>query len=44
MINIYRLVRISIPGEDLPAFTGDEKGGPYQAVQVLLAIPTGSRL
>jgi hypothetical protein len=42
MVNIYRLVRIGVPDEDLPAFTGDEKGGPYQAVQVLLAILTGS--
>lgn len=42
MVNIYRLVRIGIPDEELPAFTGDEKGGPYQAVQVLLAILTGS--
>ena len=42
MVNIYRLVRIGIPEGDLPAFTGDEKGGPYQAVQVLLAILTGS--
>jgi hypothetical protein len=42
MVNIYRLVRIGIPEENLPAFTGNEKGGPYQAVQVLLAILAGS--
>jgi hypothetical protein len=42
MVNIYRLVRIGIPEEDLQPFTGNEKGGPYQAVQVLLAILVGS--
>ena len=42
MVNIYRLVRISIPDADLAAFAGHEKGGPYQAVQLLLAILTGS--
>jgi hypothetical protein len=42
MVNIYRLVRIGIPQEELTEFTGDEKGGPYQASLVLLAILTGS--
>ena len=41
LVNIYRLVRIGIPGEELAAFVGDEKGGPYQAVQVLLAMLVG---
>ncbi len=41
LVNIYRLVRIGIPDSELPAFVGDEKGGPYQAVQVLLAILAG---
>ena len=42
MANLYRLVRISIPDADLAAFTGDEETGPYQAVQILLAILAGS--
>jgi hypothetical protein len=41
LVNIYRLVRIGIPDAELAAFVGDEKGGPYQAVQVLLAILVG---
>jgi hypothetical protein len=44
MVNIYRLVRIAIPDNELPAFVGDENGGPYRTVQVLLAILTGSPL
>ena len=42
MANLYRLVRISIPDADLAAFTGDEETGPYQAVQILLAILAGN--
>ena len=42
LVNIYRLVRIGIPDRELAAFVGDEKGGPYQAVQVLLAILLGN--
>jgi WD40 repeat protein len=42
MVNIYRLVRIGIPDADLVAFIGNQDGGPYQTVQVLLAILTGS--
>ena len=41
MVNLYRLVRIGIPDAELATFVGDEKGGPYQAVQVLLGILTG---
>ncbi len=37
VINLYRLVRIGIPDDDLPAFTA----GPYQAVLLLLAVFTG---
>ena len=42
MANLYRLVRISIPDEKLAAFLGDANGGPYRAVQVLIAILTGA--
>lgn len=41
LVNIYRLVRIGIPDEELAGFTGDETGGPYQVVQVLLAMLVG---
>jgi hypothetical protein len=41
LVNIYRLVRIGIPDGELAGFVGDEKGGSYQAVQVLLAILIG---
>jgi hypothetical protein len=41
LVNIYRLVRIGIPDGELAGFVGDEKGGPYQAVQVLLAMLVG---
>lgn len=40
-VNLYRLVRIGIPGAQLGEFVGDEAGGPYQAVQVLLAVLVG---
>jgi hypothetical protein len=39
--NLYRLIRIGIPEEHLAAFIGDETGGPYQSVQILLAILVG---
>ncbi len=42
LVNLYRLVRIGIPDRDLAAFTGSEAGGPYQIVQVLLAMLVGS--
>lgn len=42
MANLYRLVRISIPDEELAAFLGNADGGPYRAVQVLIAILTGA--
>ena len=42
LVNLYRLVRIGIPDSDLAAFTGSEAGGPYQVVQILLAVLVGS--
>jgi hypothetical protein len=41
LVNLYRLVRTGIPHAELAAFTGSGTGGPYQAVQVLLAILVG---
>ncbi len=42
LVNVYRLVRIGVRSGDLAAFVGEEEdGGPYQAVQVLLAILVG---
>jgi KAP family P-loop domain len=41
LVNIYRLVRIGIPDDDLAGFVGNEEGGPYQVVQMLLAILVG---
>ncbi|MCK9878517.1 P-loop NTPase fold protein, partial [Frankia sp. Ag45/Mut15] len=37
LINLYRLVRIGVPEDDLAAFTA----GPYQAVLLLLAVIVG---
>lgn len=42
LANLYRLVRIGIADADLAAFTGTRSGGPYQAVQILLAFLVGS--
>ncbi|HET7017665.1 MAG TPA: P-loop NTPase fold protein [Streptosporangiaceae bacterium] len=42
MANLYRLVRISIPDAKLAVFLGDTGAGPYRAVQVLIAVLTGS--
>jgi KAP family P-loop domain len=42
LVNLYRLVRIGIPDSALAAFTGSEAGGPYQVVQILLAVLVGS--
>lgn len=39
LVNLYRLVRIGIPEEELPAFIGL---GGYQVVQILLAVLVGS--
>ena len=44
LVNIYRLVRIGVPAQELTGFVGDEAGGPYQAVQVLLALLVGHPL
>lgn len=41
LVNLYRLVRIGVRGAELAEFVGDEAGGPYQAVQVLLAMLVG---
>ena len=42
LVNLYRLVRIGIPDSGLAAFAGSEAGGPYQVVQILLAVLVGS--
>ena len=42
LVNLYRLVRIGISEPRLAAFTGSEDGGPYQVVQILLAVLLGS--
>ena len=42
LANLYRLVRIGISDSDLATFTGSEVGGPYQVVQILLAVLVGS--
>jgi hypothetical protein len=41
LVNLYRLVRIGVRSGELAEFVGDEAGGPYQAVQVLLALLVG---
>jgi hypothetical protein len=41
LVNLYRLVRIGVRSAELADFVGDEAGGPYQAVQVLLALLVG---
>jgi len=40
--NLYRLVRIGILDADLADFIGSEAGGPYQVVQILLAVLVAS--
>jgi len=42
LVNLYRLVRIGIPDSGFAAFTASEAGGPYQVVQILLAVLVGS--
>jgi hypothetical protein len=42
LVNLYRLVRISIPEAELTEFAGTGGGAPHQVVQVLLAILVGS--
>jgi len=42
LVNLYRLVRIRIPEPELPSFVGSGSHGPYQAVQILLALLVGS--
>lgn len=41
LVNLYRLIRISVPNADLQSFTGSDSGGQYQIVQILLAILVG---
>jgi hypothetical protein len=36
--NLYRLLRISVPADQLDAFLGEATDGPYQAASLLLAI------
>jgi WD40 repeat protein len=36
--NLYRLLRISVPADQLDAFLGEATDGPYQAAALLLAI------
>ena len=38
LVNLYRLLRIGVPEDELPAFVGDADGGSYQAAATLLAI------
>lgn len=40
-INIYRLLRASVPDSERKAFIGNTNSGDYRAVQMLLAILTG---
>ena len=40
-INIYRLLRASVPDEERQYFIGNEKGGKHRAALLLLAILTG---
>jgi hypothetical protein len=41
LANLYRLIRVSIPDADSEEFTGTQAGGPYQVIQILLAILAG---
>jgi len=43
LVNLYRLVRIDVGEEELPAFIGGQSGNPgvHQAVQILLAVLVG---
>jgi hypothetical protein len=41
LVSIYRLVRIGVPDAGLASFLGDENGGPYQTVQLMLAVLAG---
>jgi hypothetical protein len=38
LVNLYRLIRIGVPDDELTAFVGHDAGGAYQAVVLLLAI------
>ena len=40
-VNVYRLLRTSVDANELEMFVTKNKGGEYQAVQLLLAIQTG---
>jgi hypothetical protein len=41
LTNLYRLMRIGAPGDQLAQFIGRDDGGPYQAVALLLAAVVG---
>jgi hypothetical protein len=38
LVNLYRLLRISLAEAELPEFVGGQDGGPYQAAAILLAV------
>ena len=42
LVNLYRLVRIGIGDPDIADFIGSDAGGPYQVVQILLAVLVAS--
>lgn len=42
LTNLYRLVRIGIPDTQLAEFAGSASSGPYQVVQILLAMLVSS--
>jgi hypothetical protein len=42
LADLYRLLRLSIPPEQLDSFLGDDHGGPYQAAALLLAALVGA--
>ncbi len=41
LVNVYRVVRVGIPEDELAGFVGDEQGGLYQVVLILLAVLVG---
>ncbi|MGB6162444.1 MAG: hypothetical protein WBF75_07720 [Pseudonocardiaceae bacterium] len=42
LTNLYRLLRIGVPKDQLAKFIGGDDGGPYQAVALLLAAAVGA--
>lgn len=41
LLNVYRLIRIGVPDDELSAFVGAQGDGPFRAVLVLLGIVIG---